>query len=245
MERQRSAGPVLLSPPTGAEVGGRPAHPTADREAEAGALQPPELTQLIKARVGAVNRLYRVRQKDTVAAAETERTADHPPLVAPRNMAERVAGPADIPVQSELGAVDHYTPPERVGAEDQVRARTVQPVEHGEVIRAEAAAREELPAQVQPELVGILVVETAEAEEMERAETVGPEASQEEEEEALVEMLVKRAAPAQLVLHVFGRGDGIQGHSGDRRTVGSPGRRRCVGDHIPATLGERLPGAER
>ena len=226
-------------------MGGRPAHPTADREAEAGALQPPELTQLIKARVGAVNRLYRVRQKDTVAAAETERTADRPPLVAPRNMAERVAGPADIPVQSELWAVDHYTPPERVGAEDQVRARTVQPVEHGEVIRAPEAVRAELPARVQPEQVGTLDVETAEAAEMDRAETVGPEASQEAEAEALVEMLVKRVGAAALVLHVFGRGDGIQGHSGDRRTVGSPGRRRCVGDHIPATLGERLPGIKR
>ena len=183
-----------------------PALPTADREAEAGELQPPELTQLIKPRAVAANRLYRVRQKDTVAAAETERTADRPPLVAPRNMAERVAGPADIPVQSELWAVDHYTPPERVGAEDQVRARTVQPVEHGEVIRAEAAAREELPAQVQPELVGILDVETAEAAEMDRAETVGPEASQEAEAEALVEMLVKRAAPAALAFAASGHG---------------------------------------
>ena len=245
MERQRSAGPVLLSPPTGAEVGGRPAHPTADREAEAGELQPPELTQLIKPRAVAATRLYRVRQKDTVAAAETERTADHPPLVAPRNMAERVAEPEDIPEQSEPWAVDHYTPPERVGAEAQARARTVPPVEPGEVIPAAAEAREELPARVQPEPAGIFDAETGAAAETDRVVTVGPVESQAEAGVARVVMLVKRVGAAALVLHVFGRGDGIQGHSGDRRTVGSPGRRRCVGDHIPATLGERLPGAER
>ena len=142
-------------------MGGRPAHPTADREVEAGGLQPPDLTQLIRARAVEVNRLYRVRPKDTAAAAETERTADHPPLVAPRNMAERVAEPEGIPEQSEPWAVDHYTPPERVGAEAQARARTVPPVERGEVIRAAEAVREELPAQGQPEQVGILVVETA------------------------------------------------------------------------------------
>ena len=161
-------------------MGGRPAHPTADREAEAGALQPPELTQLIKARVGAVNRLYRVRQKDTVAAAETERTADRPPLVAPRNMAERVAEPEDIPEQSEPWAVDHYTPPERVGAEAQARARTVPPVEPGEVIPAAAEAREELPARVQPEPAGILDAETGAAAETDRVVTVGPVESQAE-----------------------------------------------------------------
>ena len=198
--QQRSAGPVLPSQPMAGVAVELPALPTADREAEAGELQPPELTQLIKPRAVAANRLYRVRQKDTVAAAETERTADRPPLVAPRNMAERVAGPADIPVQSELWAVDHYTPPD---------------------------------------------VETAEAEETERVVTGGPVESQAEAGVARVVMLVKRVGAAALVLHVFGRGDGIQGHSGDRRTVGSPGRRRCVGDHIPATLGERLPGAER
>ena len=89
------------------------------------------------------------------------------------------------------------------------------------------------------------VGETGAAAAPDRGVTVGPVESQAEAVVALVVMLVKRAALVGLVFAATGPGNGIQGHSGDRRTVGSPGRRRCVGDHIPATLGERLPGAER
>ena len=105
--------------------------------------------------------------------------------------------------------------------------------------------RAEVQGQVQREQVEVVVVETGWAAEMARAGTVGPVVSQEEAVVALVVMLVKRAALVGLVFAASGPGNGIQGHSRDRRTVGSPGRRCCVGDHIPATLGERLPGIKR
>ena len=63
--------------------------------------------------------------------------------------------------------------------------------------------------------------------------------------EAGVVMPESQAAQVDAVRSGSGPGNGISGHSRDCRTVGSPGRRRCMGDHIPATLGERLPGIKR
>ena len=179
-----------------------------------------------------------------LAQMETTRAGAEPTAIPP-NMVARVVGSAVTPAKRELTGADRYMARGRAEVEDQDRAETVALAEPGRVTPMAAVGLAEHRAQVQRDQVEILDVETGSAAEMARAGTVGPVESQEEAVVALVVMLVKRAALVGLVFAASGPGNGIQGHSRDRRTVGSPGRRCCVGDHIPATLGERLPGIKR